>query len=213
VIAESDLNQPRIVTPTEAGGYGLDAQWNDDFHHALHTILTDETAGYLADFGSIAQLAKTLTRGFAYDGVYSKSRRRTHGRTVEGLSAHRFVAFLQNHDQVGNRAMGERLGHLVTVDQLKIAAALLMTAPFVPMLFQGEEWNASAPFQLFHRSSGCEARRFSSQRAAERSSQLSLATRLKFPTRKLCRRLNDRSSIGTSANAASIARYWNGIGN
>ncbi|HWN58961.1 MAG TPA: malto-oligosyltrehalose trehalohydrolase, partial [Methylomirabilota bacterium] len=149
VIAESDLNQPRIVTPSEAGGYGLDAQWNDDFHHALHTILTDESAGYLADFGSIAQLAKTLTRGFAYDGVYSKSRRRTHGRPVEGLSAHRFVAFLQNHDQVGNRAMGERLGHLVTVDQLKIAAALLMTAPFVPMLFQGEEWNASAPFQYF----------------------------------------------------------------
>ena len=149
VIAESDLNQPRIVTPSEAGGYGLDAQWNDDFHHALHTILTGESAGYLADFGSIAQLAKTLTRGFVYDGVYSKSRRRTHGRPVEGLSAHRFVAFLQNHDQVGNRAMGERLGHLVTVDQLKIGAALLMTAPFVPMLFQGEEWNASGPFQYF----------------------------------------------------------------
>ena len=149
VIAESDLNQPRIVTPREAGGYGLDAQWNDDFHHALHTILTGESAGYLADFGSIAHLAKTLSRGFVYDGVYSKSRRRTHGKPVEGLSAHRFVAFLQNHDQVGNRAMGERLGHLVTVDQIKISAALLMTAPFVPMLFQGEEWNASSPFQYF----------------------------------------------------------------
>jgi maltooligosyltrehalose trehalohydrolase len=149
VIAESDLNQPRIITPREAGGYGLDAQWNDDFHHALHTILTGESAGYLADFGSIAHLAKTLTRGFVYDGVYSKSRRRTHGRPVEGMSAHRFVAFLQNHDQVGNRAKGERLGHLVTVDQIKISAALLMTAPFVPMLFQGEEWNASTPFQYF----------------------------------------------------------------
>ena len=149
VIAESDLNLPRIVTPREAGGYGLDAQWNDDFHHALHTILTGESAGYLADFGSIAQLAKTLTRGFVYDGTYSKSRRRKHGAPVFGLSAHRFVAFLQNHDQVGNRAMGERLGHLVTIDQLKIAAALLMTAPFVPMLFQGEEWNASSPFQYF----------------------------------------------------------------
>ncbi len=149
VIAESDLNDPRIVTPREAGGYGLDAQWNDDFHHALHTILTHENAGYLGDFGSIAQLAKTLTRGFAYDGIYSKSRRRTHGRQARGLSAHRFVAFVQNHDQVGNRAKGDRLGHLVTVDQLKIAAALLMTAPFVPMLFQGEEWNASSPFQYF----------------------------------------------------------------
>lgn len=149
VIAESDLNDSRIVTPREAGGYGLDAQWNDDFHHALHAVLTRESAGYLADFGSIAQLAKTLTCGFVYDGVYSKSRRRTHGRPVGGLSAHRFVAFLQNHDQVGNRAMGERLGHLVTGDQLKISAALLMTAPFVPMLFQGEEWNASSPFQYF----------------------------------------------------------------
>jgi maltooligosyltrehalose trehalohydrolase len=149
VIAESDLNQPQIVTAREAGGIGLDAQWNDDFHHALHTILTGETAGYLADFGSIAQLAKCLTRGFVYDGIYSKSRRRTHGRPVLALSAHRFVAFMQNHDQVGNRAMGERLGHLVTMDQLKISAALLLTAPFIPMLFQGEEWNASSPFQYF----------------------------------------------------------------
>jgi maltooligosyltrehalose trehalohydrolase len=149
VIAESDLNQPQIVTPREAGGIGLDAQWNDDFHHALHTILTGETTGYLADFGSVAQLAKCLTRGFVYDGIYSKSRRRRHGRPVLALSAHRFVVFMQNHDQVGNRAMGERLGHLVTMDQLKISAALLLTAPFIPMLFQGEEWNASSPFQYF----------------------------------------------------------------
>jgi maltooligosyltrehalose trehalohydrolase len=149
VIAESDLNQPRIVTPREAGGYGLDAQWSDDFHHALHTILTGETNGYLGDFGTIAQLAKCLTRGFVYDGTYSKSRRRTHGRPVLGLSAHRFVVFMQNHDQVGNRAKGERLGHLVTIDQLKISAAILMTSPFIPLLFQGEEWNASSPFQYF----------------------------------------------------------------
>jgi maltooligosyltrehalose trehalohydrolase len=149
VIAESDLNLPRIVTAREAGGYGLDAQWNDDFHHALHTILTGEQAGYLADFGSIAQLAKCLTRGFVYDGTYSKSRRRSHGAPVTGLSAHRFVAFIQNHDQVGNRALGERFGHLVTIDRLKIAAAMLMTAPFVPMLFEGEEWNASTPFLYF----------------------------------------------------------------
>jgi maltooligosyltrehalose trehalohydrolase len=149
VIAESDLNLPRIVTPREAGGYGLDAQWNDDFHHALHTILTGENHGYLDDFGSIAQLAKALTRGFVYDGTFSKSRGRRHGAPVIGLPAHRFIAFLQNHDQIGNRALGERLGHLVTIDQLKLAAAVLMTAPFVPMLFQGEEWNASSPFQYF----------------------------------------------------------------
>jgi maltooligosyltrehalose trehalohydrolase len=149
VIAESDLNLPRVVTPREAGGYGLDAQWNDDFHHAVHTIVTGETAHYLADFGLIGQLAKSLAQGFVYDGIYSRSRRRRHGRPVMGLSAHRFVAFIQNHDQVGNRAMGERLGRLVTIDQLKICAALLMTAPFIPMLFQGEEWNASSPFQYF----------------------------------------------------------------
>jgi len=149
VIAESDLNQPRIVTPREAGGYGMDAQWNDDFHHALHTILTGETSGYLGDFGTIAQLAKCLTRGFVYDGTYAKSRRRRHGTPVLGLSAHRFVVFMQNHDQVGNRAKGERLGHLVTIDQLKISAAILMTSPFIPLLFQGEEWNASSPFQYF----------------------------------------------------------------
>jgi maltooligosyltrehalose trehalohydrolase len=149
VIAESDLNLPRIVMPREAGGYGLDAQWNDDFHHALHSILTGENMGYFGYFGLIAHLAKTLTRGFVYDGAYSKSRRRRHGAPVVGLSGHRFIAFIQNHDQVGNRARGERLGHLVTIDQLKIAVALLMTSPFVPMLFQGEEWNASSPFQYF----------------------------------------------------------------
>ncbi|HXN11669.1 MAG TPA: malto-oligosyltrehalose trehalohydrolase [Candidatus Acidoferrales bacterium] len=149
VIAESDLNDPRIVTSREAGGFGLDAQWNDDFHHALHTVLTGEASGYLGDFGTLADLAKCLTRGFVYDGKYSKSRGRRHGRPVLGLSAHRFVAFTQNHDQIGNRALGERLGHLVTIDQLKISAALLLAAPFIPMLFQGEEWNASSPFQYF----------------------------------------------------------------
>ena len=200
VIAESDLNQPRVVTPREAGGYGLDAQWNDDFHHALHTILTGETAGYLADFGSIAQLAKCLTRGFVYDGTYSRSRRRRHGRPVIGLSAHRFVAFMQNHDQVGNRAMGERLGHLVTIDQLKISAALLMTSPFIPMLFQGEEWNASSPFQYFtdHQDAAL-AESVRNGRRAEFAHFV--AERRMFPIRRHWRRSSDRSSTGTSASA------------
>ena len=213
VIAESDLNQPQIVTPREAGGYGLDAQWNDDFHHALHTILTGETAGYLADFGSIAQLAKCLTRGFVYDGTYSKSRRRRHGRPVLALSAHRFVAFMQNHDQVGNRAMGERLGHLVTIDQLKISAAILMTSPFIPMLFQGEEWNASRPFQYFtdHQDSAL-AESVRKGRRAEFAHFVADANR-KFPIRKPCRRSSDQNSIGTSASAESIARFSNGIAN
>ncbi len=148
--AETDLNQPRAVVPREAGGYGIDAQWSDDFHHALHAILSGERNSYYEDFGALADLAKSLTRVFVYDGGYSRFRRRDHGRSVPtGLSAHRFVGFIQNHDQVGNRAKGERLGHLISVDRLKIAAALMLTAPFVPMLFQGEEWNASSPFQYF----------------------------------------------------------------
>lgn len=149
LIAESDLNQPRIVVPREAGGYGIDAQWNEDFHHALHALFTGERDGYYQDFGSLADLAKALTRAFVYDGTYSRYRRRIHGRPPVGLSGHRFVGCLQNHDQIGNRARGERLGHLISADHLKIASAILLGSPFVPMLFQGEEWNTSAPFQYF----------------------------------------------------------------
>jgi maltooligosyltrehalose trehalohydrolase len=149
VIAESDLNQPRLVTSPEAGGYGLDAQWSDDFHHALHAYLTREHSGYYADFGSLAHIAKALTRPYVYDGVYSCHRGRVHGRPAGSLPADRFVVCIQNHDQIGNRAAGERLGHFISADRLKIAAALLMTSPFVPLIFQGEEWNASSPFQYF----------------------------------------------------------------
>jgi maltooligosyltrehalose trehalohydrolase len=149
VIAESDLNDPRVIRGREAGGYGLDAQWADDVHHALHTVLTGERDGYYADFGELADLAKALERAFVYDGRYSSVRRRRHGRAPVGVPGHRFVVSLQNHDQVGNRARGERLGHLVGVERLKVGAALLLTAPFVPLLFQGEEWAASTPFQYF----------------------------------------------------------------
>ena len=149
LIAESDLNDPRVVTPREAGGYGIDAQWSDDFHHALFTLLHRENGGYYADFGSFAQLAKALTRAFVYDGTYSKYRNRRHGRPADGLSAHRFVDFIQNHDQVGNRAMGERLEHLAGMDRAKVAVGLVLTAPGIPLLFQGEEWAASTPFLYF----------------------------------------------------------------
>jgi len=149
LIAESDLNDPRIVKAEEAGGYGLDAQWSDDFHHALFSVISGERAGYYADFGSLAQLAKSLRRVFVYDGNYSDYRHRNHGRQVVGLSGHRFIGFVQNHDQVGNRAQGERLSHDAGVGRAKIAAALVLTAPFVPMLFQGEEFGASAPFLYF----------------------------------------------------------------
>jgi maltooligosyltrehalose trehalohydrolase len=149
VIAESDLNDPRLVTAREAGGYGLDAQWSDDFHHALVTALTGDRSGYYADFGSLADLAKSLRDVYVYDGRYSPYRDRIHGRPVVNLPASRFLGYSQDHDQVGNRAKGERLSSIVSLGRAKIAAALELTAPFVPMLFQGEEWAASSPFQFF----------------------------------------------------------------
>jgi maltooligosyltrehalose trehalohydrolase len=150
LIAESDLNDPRVVTPREAHGYGMDAQWSDDFHHALFTILhDDEGKGYYDDFGSFANLAKSMTSAFVYDGAYSSYRNRSHGRPVGDLSAHHFVAFIQNHDQVGNRATGDRLEHIIGMDRAKVAAGLVLTSPFIPMLFQGEEFAASTPFQYF----------------------------------------------------------------
>ena len=149
LIAESDLNDPRVVTSREAHGFGIHAQWSDDFHHALHAVLTGERNGYYEDFGSYAQLAKALKQAYVYDGIYSKYRDRLHGRPPVGLSGHRFLAYAQTHDQVGNRARGERLAHLVSPGRLKIAAALVLTSPFIPMLFQGEEFGASSPFQYF----------------------------------------------------------------
>jgi maltooligosyltrehalose trehalohydrolase len=149
VIAESDLNDPRLITPAERGGYGLDAQWSDDFHHALHSVLTGETSGYYADFGSLTDLATTLERGYRYNGDYSPFRRRRHGRPFADRDGTRLLGYLQNHDQIGNRAAGERSAHLMSEGRLMIAAAVVLTAPFVPMLFQGEEWAASTPFQYF----------------------------------------------------------------
>ena len=149
LIAESDLNDPRVIRRRDVGGYGMDAQWSDDFHHALHVALTGERDGYYADFGSLADLARALERGFVYDGRYSAHRRRRHGRAVHTEPSWRLVGYLQNHDQVGNRATGERSSMLVGRNELMAAAALVLLGPFVPMLFQGEEWGASTPFQYF----------------------------------------------------------------
>ncbi|MDQ3640006.1 MAG: malto-oligosyltrehalose trehalohydrolase, partial [Actinomycetota bacterium] len=149
LIAESDLNDPRIVADREVGGFGMDAQWSDDFHHALHAHLTGERAGYYADFGSVAQLAKSLRQAFVYDGSYSPHRRRRHGRTPAGIPLTRFLGYLQNHDQIGNRAHGERSSMLLGDGLLKVAAAIVLLGPSVPMLFQGEEWGASTPFLYF----------------------------------------------------------------
>jgi maltooligosyltrehalose trehalohydrolase len=152
LIAESDLNDPRVVKAWEVGGYGMDAQWSDDFHHALFTVLTEEGAekGYYADFGTMEKLAKALTKIFVQDGtMYSVYRGRSHGRAVEDLSPHQFVVFIQNHDQVGNRAIGDRVVEAVGMDRAKVAAGLVLTSPFLPMIFEGEEFAASTPFQYF----------------------------------------------------------------
>jgi maltooligosyltrehalose trehalohydrolase len=154
LIAESDLNDPRLVRSRDAGGYGLTAQWDDDVHHALHALLTGEKQGYYSDFGSLATLAKAFTGAFVHDGSYSSFRGRMHGRRVnrDDTPGYRFVAFLQDHDQVGNRALGDRLSGdpgPLSPELLKVGAALLLTSPFTPMLWMGEEWGASTPWLFF----------------------------------------------------------------
>jgi maltooligosyltrehalose trehalohydrolase len=151
LIAESDANDPRLVTSREAGGYGLTAQWSDDFHHAVHAAITGERQGYYGDFGSLAALAKTLTKVFFHDGVWSEFRGRTHGRQVDvfRVPAHRFLGYLQDHDQIGNRATGDRISADVPPGMVKVGAGLVLTAPYTPMLFMGEEWGASTPWAYF----------------------------------------------------------------
>ncbi|CAN5694458.1 malto-oligosyltrehalose trehalohydrolase [soil metagenome] len=151
LIAESDLNDPRLVTPREAGGYGLDAQWSDDFHHAVHVALTRETDGYYADFEPLAALAKVCERGFFHDGTFSSFREHDHGVPIDvaAMPTWRLVVCSQNHDQIGNRAVGDRITEKLDDDQLACAALLTLCGPFTPMLFQGEEWAAATPFQFF----------------------------------------------------------------
>jgi maltooligosyltrehalose trehalohydrolase len=149
VIAESDLNDARIVRPRELGGYGLDAQWNEDFHHSLHALLTGERTVYYQDFGGLGQLVKAFTEGFVYSGQYSSYRRRRHGNSSRDVPAERFVVFAQNHDQVGNRMLGERLSQLVPFEGLKLAAGVVLLSPFIPLLFTGEEYGETVPFQYF----------------------------------------------------------------
>jgi maltooligosyltrehalose trehalohydrolase len=151
LIAESDLNDPIMIAPRAEGGYGLDAQWDDDVHHSLHALLTGERQAYYVDFGSLSALAKVLTHAFFHDGTFSTFRQRVHGKPVDRhtVPGYRFVSCLQNHDQVGNRAAGERLSALTTPALLKVGAVLLLTAPFTPMLWMGEEWAASTRWPFF----------------------------------------------------------------
>ena len=156
VIAESDLNDVRVINPPNRGGYGLDAQWNDDFHHCLHTLLTEERHGYYQDFGEINQLVKALREGFVYAGQYSFFRKRRHGSSSKHLPSTKFVIFFQNHDQVGNRMKGDRVSTLVPFEALKLAAGIVLLSPNIPLLFMGEEYGEQAPFQYFVNHSGQE---------------------------------------------------------
>ncbi len=149
LIAESDLNDPRMVHPRVRGGYGLDAHWADDFHHALHRYFTDEVAGYYVDFNGLGDVVTALRDGYVYQGQYSAHRKRKHGRPPAFVATDQLVVCAQNHDQIGNRATGERLSMMLQPWQLKAVAALTLLSPFVPMLFQGEEWGASTPFLYF----------------------------------------------------------------
>ncbi len=150
LIAESDLNDPRLILPREAGGYGLTAQWSDDHHHAIHAAISGESAGYYADFATRDALPTTSQRGFLHAGTYSSFREREHGHPIPAdVPAWRLVTCAQNHDQIGNRAAGDRLSALVDVELLAVTAVLNLTSPFTPMLFMGEEWGATTPWQFF----------------------------------------------------------------
>ena len=149
LIAEIDLNDPRYINPVSKGGYGLDGQWIDEFHHALRTLLTGETNAYYEDFGNISHLEKAFRNTYVYDGIYSAHRKRTFGGHADGNSYDQFVVFAQNHDQVGNRAIGDRLTHNLSFEQLKLAAATVLLSPYVPLLFMGEEYGERNPFPFF----------------------------------------------------------------
>ena len=151
LIAESDRNDPRLITPREHGGLGITAQWDDDIHHAIHTAVSGERQGYYADFGSLATLATTLRHGYFHAGTYSSFRHRRHGRPLDTatIPATRLLAYTLTHDQVGNRAVGDRPSQNLDIGQLAIKAALALGSPYTAMLFMGEEWGSSSPFQFF----------------------------------------------------------------
>jgi maltooligosyltrehalose trehalohydrolase len=149
LLPESNRNDAREVTPTDAGGWGLDSVWNDDFHHALHVLLTGEQTGHYEDFHGIEDLAQAFREGFVYSGQYSKYRGRRHGNSSEGIPGEGLIVFAQNHDQVGNRLLGDRLAQTASFEQLKLAAGTVLLAPYLPLLFMGEEYGEIAPFQYF----------------------------------------------------------------
>lgn len=149
LIAESDLNDDKVIRPHDLYGYGIDAQWSDDFHHSVHSIITGEKDGYYADFGTVQHLIKSLQESFYYSGNYSVFRKRKHGNDASERPPYKFVVCLQNHDQIGNRALGERLASIVSFEALKVSAGLLLLSPYIPLLFMGEEYGEESPFLYF----------------------------------------------------------------
>jgi maltooligosyltrehalose trehalohydrolase len=159
LMAETDSNDPAVVTPRDRGGWGLDAQWLDDFQHALHALVTGERQGYYADYGSLDDLVTSLREAYVYSGRYSNFRGGPRGRPAGDFDGNHFIAFAQNHDQVGNRPRGERLSHLVDVERQRLTASVLLLSPYVPLLFMGDEWGASTPFMFFADHRSAELRR------------------------------------------------------
>jgi maltooligosyltrehalose trehalohydrolase len=149
LIAESDLEDVRIINPRSQGGYALDAQWHDDFHHALYALLTGQREGFLMDFGALGELSKSIGEGFVFDWKYSRYRQRHHGSSSQGRPGEQFVGFIQNHDQIANTSRGKRLSSLVSAGEQKLAAVLTLCSPFLPLLFMGEEYGETAPFLYF----------------------------------------------------------------
>lgn len=149
LVAESDLNDTKFIDKPELGGYGIDKQWCDEWHHALHSVITGERTGYYSDFGEMRHIVKSFTDAFVYDGIWSEHRKRTFGSNTKGFSRNKFVVFTQNHDHIGNRMLGERLGRLVDFETLKVAATAMFISPFVPLIFMGEEYDAPNPFLYF----------------------------------------------------------------
>jgi maltooligosyltrehalose trehalohydrolase len=210
VIAESDLNDPRMVTPREQHGLGMHAQWCDDFHHALHALLTGERDGYYADFGSIGQLATAYRQGFVYTGQPSRFRRRRHGAPPDGIEPLRFVVYAQNHDQVGNRPRGDRLSTQLPFERQKLVAGLVLLSPFLPLLFAGEEYGEQRPFPYFVSHTDPElAEAVRRGRAEEFAGFFSAAESLPDPQSVECFEAAklDRSRRGTPQGQALYALY------
>src|SRR4029077_14156678 len=149
LIAESDLEDVRIINSRSKGGYALDAQWHDDFHHALYALLTGQREGFLMDFGALGDLSKSIREGFVFDWKYSRYRQRHHGSSSKDRPGEQFVGFIQNHDQIANTSRGKRLASLVSAGEQKLAAVLTLCSPFLPLLFMGEEYGETAPFFYF----------------------------------------------------------------